>query len=92
MITNGSAANAERVLALGADQFIDYKTQNYTKLLNDVDYCLDTIGGAEAAKQMSIIKPGGRLVSLRGMPNGEFAKRVHLLTQVETMVINSGRI
>lgn len=78
VITNGSATNAERVLKLGADQFIDYKTQDYTQLLNDVDYCLDTLGGAETAKQMSIMKPGGRLVSLRGMPNGEFAKRVHL--------------
>lgn len=55
VITNGDGANAERVLALGADQFIDYKTEDYTKILSNVDYVLDTLGGAETEKQMSVL-------------------------------------
>lgn len=78
VITNGDGANAERVLALGADQFIDYKTEDYTKLLSEVDYVLDTLGGAETEKQMSIMKAGGHMVSLRGQVNGAFAKRMNL--------------
>ncbi|MDG4477608.1 NADP-dependent oxidoreductase [Streptococcus parasuis] len=78
VITNGDGANAERVLALGADQFIDYKTEDYTQTLSQIDYVLDTLGGAETEKQMSIMKKGGHLVSLRAMPNGEFAKRMNL--------------
>lgn len=78
VITNGNALNAERVLKLGADQFLDYKTQDYTQELSDVDYVLDTLGGTETEKQMSVMKKGGRLASLRGMPNGEFAKRTGL--------------
>ncbi|NQM37563.1 NADP-dependent oxidoreductase [Streptococcus suis] len=78
VITNGDGASAERVLSLGADQFIDYKTEDYTKTLSNVDYVLDTLGGAETEKQMSIMKKGGQLVSLRAMPNGEFAKRMNL--------------
>ncbi len=56
VITNGDGASAERVLSLGADRFIDYKTEDYTKTLSDVDYVLDTLGGAETEKQMSIMK------------------------------------
>ncbi|MDW8721021.1 NADP-dependent oxidoreductase [Streptococcus suis] len=78
VITNGDGASAERVLSLGADQFIDYKTEDYTKTLSNVDYVLDTLGGAETEKQMCIMKKGGQLVSLRAMPNGEFAKRMNL--------------
>ncbi|WP_418968503.1 NADP-dependent oxidoreductase [Alloscardovia omnicolens] len=78
VITNGSADNEERVKALGADQFIDYKTQYYASLLSDVDYVLDTLGGAQLEKQFSVLKKGGTLVSLRGMPNGAFAKRMGL--------------
>lgn len=78
VITNGDGANAERVLALGADQFIDYKTEDYTKTLSQIDYVLDTLGGAETEKQMTIMKKGGHLVSLRAMPNGDFAKRMNL--------------
>ena len=70
VITNGSLENKERVEKLGVDQFIDYKTTDYTKVLKDVDYVLDTLGGAETEKQMAIMKSGGKLVSLRAMPNG----------------------
>lgn len=78
VITNGSAENKERVLALGAQRFLDYKTEDYTTSLSGIDYALDTLGGAETEKQMGILKPGGHLVSLRGMPNGAFAARMGL--------------
>lgn len=43
-----------------------------------MDYVLDTLGGDETEKQMSIMKKGGHLVSLCAMPNGAFAKRMNL--------------
>lgn len=75
VITNGSAKNRERVLRLGADKFIDYKTEDYVDVLHGIDYVLDTIGDKELEKEFSILKQGGRLVSLRGLPNGAFARR-----------------
>lgn len=78
VITNGSGRNAERVLKLGADEFIDYRQTDYVKVLKDVDYVIDTLGGQETAKQFQILKQGGSLVSLKGMPNGDFAKRMQL--------------
>ena len=78
VITNGSLENKERVLALGAEQFLDYKTEDYAQLLHDVDGVLDTIGGKDTEKQFSILKQGGKLVSLKGMPNGRFAKKMGL--------------
>ncbi len=78
VITNGSVESRDRVLALGAEKFIDYMTEDYTKILKNIDYVLDTLGGKETEKQMSILKKGGKLVSLRAMPNGSFAKRMNL--------------
>ena len=78
VITNGSLENKERVLALGAEQFLDYKTEDYVQLLHDVDGVIDTIGGKDTEKQFSILKQGGKLVSLKGMPNGRFAKKMGL--------------
>ena len=78
VITNGSLENKERVLALGAEQFLDYKTEDYAQLLHDVDGVIDTIGGKETEKQFFILKQGGKLVSLKGMPNGRFAKKMGL--------------
>ena len=76
--TNGSADNAERVEKLGVDRFIDYKKENYVDVLKDVDYVLDTLGDRELPNEFKVLKKGGRLVSLRGLPNGRFAKRAGL--------------
>ena len=76
--TNGDIANKERVLALGVDRFLDYKKEDYSQILSNVDLVLDTLGGSETEKQFSILKAGGHLVSLRAMPNGSFAKRMNL--------------
>ena len=42
--TNGSADNEERVKALGADRFIDYKKENYADVLSNVDYVFGYFG------------------------------------------------
>lgn len=75
VITNGSRENKERVIRLGADRFIDYRSEDYFKVLSNVDYVLDTLGERELEKEFGILKCGGCLVSLRGLPNGEFASR-----------------
>lgn len=76
VITNGSGKNAGRVMELGADRFIDYRKEDYANALSDVDYVIDSLGGAELEKQFSILKRGGKLVSLRGGPNKAFAQRI----------------
>ena len=56
VITNGSVESRDRVLELGAEKYIDYMTEDYTKILKNIDYVLDTLGGKETEKQMSILK------------------------------------
>lgn len=72
--TSGNAASRERVLALGADRYFDYRTEDYLQELKQVDYVIDSVGGAELSKQMKLLSSGGRIVSLNGMPNGRFAR------------------
>ena len=73
--TNGSKENEERVRKLGAERFIDYKKENYVDVLTNVDHVLDTLGDRELPNEFKVLKKGGNLVSLRGLPNGCFAKR-----------------
>ena len=72
--TSGNAASRERVLALGADRYFDYRTEDYLQELKQVDYVIDSVGGAELSKQMKLLSSGGRIVSLNGMPNGRVAR------------------
>lgn len=78
IITSGSEKNRQRVMDLGVSEFIDYRTQDYSQILSDVDYVLDTLGEKELEKEFGILKSGGILVSLKGLPNKEFAQRMGL--------------
>lgn len=73
VIVSGSAEAKERTLAAGADKYLDYKTENYWELLEPVDFVIDTLGEKEFDRELSIIKPGGKMVSLIAGPNKQFA-------------------
>lgn len=78
VITSGSARNRQRVEKLGVSEFIDYHKEDYQERLSDIDLVIDTLGGAELEKQMQILRPHGQIVSLRAMPNAEFAQRMQM--------------
>ena len=77
VIVTGNKRVREQFLAMGVDQYIDYKRENYWELLSDIDHVIDTLGPAEFAHELSVLKKGGRLVSLRTGPNKAFAVQHH---------------
>jgi len=78
VIVSGNARSREQVMSIGADQYLDYKTENYWDILRNVDYVIDTLGAKEIDRELSIMKPGGRLLSLKAGPNKQFAIDHHL--------------
>lgn len=76
VITNGNGANEQRMREMGVTRFIDDKKEDYAAVLGGVDLAIDTLGGEETFKTMGILREGGRLVSLRAMPDGRFAARM----------------
>lgn len=75
VVATGNARSKDRVLALGADRYLDYRAENYWEELEGVDHVVDTLGAAEFERELSVLKPGGRLLSLRTGPNATFAER-----------------
>lgn len=72
--TTASAKNEQRVRELGADQVIDYHTTQFEDVLSDYDIVFDTLGGNQLDKSFKILKPGGRIVSVSGLPNAKFGR------------------
>ena len=64
VITTASAANHDYVRKLGADQAIDYRTQDFAKLVSGVDAVFDTVGDEVTRKSFAVLRPGGRLASV----------------------------
>lgn len=77
--TTTSAKNIDLVKSLGADLVIDYKTQEFSKLLKDYDVVVHSNREKIVLEQsLGILKKGGQLISLVGPPTPEFAEEIGL--------------
>lgn len=72
--TTCSERNAELVRSLGADRVIDYRAERFDRVLSDVDFVLDALGGEERDRSLRIVKRGGCVATMvGGFP--EYAQR-----------------
>lgn len=78
VIGTASGEGLELAKSLGADEVIDYKTQDFTKLAKDVDLVIDLVGGETQAKSFGVVKKGGKLLSAVMPPSEELAKEHHI--------------
>jgi NADPH:quinone reductase-like Zn-dependent oxidoreductase len=69
VIATASAANEKLVRDLGADEFVDYRSQRFEDVLAKVDVVLDSIGGDTQTRSVQLLNPGGRLFSLVAAPD-----------------------
>jgi len=69
-----SAHNAALVRGLGADEVIDYHTQDIATAARDMDVVFDTIGGATQDASWACLKPGGIMVSIAADPSQDRAR------------------
>lgn len=76
--TTASDKGYELVKSLGADLIINYKKENFEDMLTGYNAVFDTLGGAALDKSFRILKPGGQIVSISGMPNARFGKEANL--------------
>jgi NADPH:quinone reductase-like Zn-dependent oxidoreductase len=68
VIGTGRAGARQRVLDLGADDFVDVERDGWERAVRQVDLVYDTIGGDVLAHSPAVVKPGGALVSVMAPP------------------------
>lgn len=74
--TTTSEANVNWVKDLGADVVIDYKRDDFEKILHDYDVVLNSQNAATLAKSLRVLRPGGKLISISGPPDPDFGKEI----------------
>jgi putative PIG3 family NAD(P)H quinone oxidoreductase len=67
IVTAGSAEKCRRCIEHGADQAINYRTQDFAAEAQDVDVVLDHIGAHYLTKDLRVLRTGGRVVVIGGM-------------------------
>lgn len=71
VIATADGDSLDLVRSLGADQALDYKTQQFDELVSEVDVVLDTVGGETQDRSWKVLKKGGILVSIAGESIGQ---------------------
>jgi alcohol dehydrogenase len=84
--TTASSANFELVKSLGADVMIDYKKEDFEKMLHGYDVVLHSQDSKTLAKSLRVLKPGGTLISISGPPDPAFAKELGLPWYVKGII------
>jgi NADPH:quinone reductase-like Zn-dependent oxidoreductase len=78
---------------LGADEVIDYKTQNFEDVLsNDYDAVFDTVGGETYKRSFKVLKRGGIIVSMLEQPDHELMDRFGVRAIVQLTRVNRERL
>ena len=73
--TTASPRGEALVKRLGADEVIDYTRQRFEDKLSGYDYAFDLLGGDTLKRLWPVLKPGGRVVSIAGMPEPLTARK-----------------
>ena len=84
--TTTSTANVDLVKRLGADIVIDYKKDRFEEVLRDCDVVLNSLDGETLKKSLRVLKPGGKLISISGPPDPEFARYLGLSRILELVM------
>jgi NADPH:quinone reductase-like Zn-dependent oxidoreductase len=72
--TTTSTSNVDLVRGLGADVIVDYKKEDFEAKLSDYDLVLHSQDGKALDKSLRVLRRGGRLVSISGPPDPDFAR------------------
>jgi NADPH:quinone reductase-like Zn-dependent oxidoreductase len=67
VIATASARNHDYLRSIGADETIDYRAARFEDVVANVDIVIDTVGGETLARSESVLRDGGRLISMAGV-------------------------
>ena len=77
VIGTGRAGARQRVLEIGAEEFVDVERDGWEIAVGPVDLVYDIIGGDVLARSAAIVKPGGALVSDHGSAANRSGRHPH---------------
>lgn len=75
VIGTASAPKHDFLRSLGVDEAIDYRTQDFTEVAQNMDVVLDTIGHDTSTRSLRTLRPGGTVVSILPIGSDDFYRR-----------------
>jgi NADPH:quinone reductase-like Zn-dependent oxidoreductase len=90
--TTAHGNDEQKVRGLGANEVIDYTKADFAELLSGYDVVLDSLGGDNLAKSLTVLTPGGLAISVVGPPDPAFAEQLGRPLLTPVMALMSRRV
>ena len=90
--TTAHTSDVDRARGLGVDEVVDFTTTDFADVLSGYDVVLDSLGGANLAKSLTVLKPGGLAISVVGPPDAAFAQQLGQPILRPVMAVMSGKV
>jgi NADPH:quinone reductase-like Zn-dependent oxidoreductase len=90
--TTAHTNDLDKVRGLGADEVVDFTTTDFADVLSGYDVVLDSLGGANLEKSLTVLKPGGLAISVVGPPDPAFAKQLGQPILRPVMAVMSAKV
>ena len=92
VITTATGDGLQLVEQLGADELIDYKQQDFTDALHDLDAVFDTVGGDDFSKSLAVLRQGGIAVSMIAQPDTDTATELGVTALMQQTTVTTEKL
>jgi NADPH:quinone reductase-like Zn-dependent oxidoreductase len=76
VVTTVHTKDLDKAKSLGAEEVIDYTREDFAGVSGEFDVVLDSLGGANLEKSLTVLRPGGLAISVVGPPDPAFARQL----------------
>jgi len=90
--TTAGPGDIDKVRDLGADEVVDYTSQDFADVLSGYDVVLDSLGGPILEKSLAVLRPGGLAISVVGPPDPGFARQLGQPLLAPVMALLSAKV
>ena len=90
--TTAHGNDEAKVRSLGANEVIDYTSADFAALLSGYDVVVDSRGGDNLLKSLTVLKPAGLAISVVGPPDAAFAEQISRPLLKPVMALMSGKV
>lgn len=84
-----SARDVDLVRGFGVQHVIDYRNEDFSAVVKGQEVVLETVGGENQLKSLTVAAPGGTVVSVVGPPTSAFARQLRKPLLVPVMALLS---
>ena len=92
VIGTASAANLDYLRELGVHETVDYQKKRFEDKARNINLVFDTVGGETLERSFAVVRAGGKLISVVGVPSPQLAEKQSIEAKMIGVKVDGSRL